>query len=101
MDKEKIYQNVTLELEGDRGNWLYKNQNTRVHFHDVISACDMCVYQVHGTLHDGTKLISIVLQEMDYSKWWDYWIPEEWIRLGSRIDSFLIAYNVSNYMVAK
>lgn len=72
-------------------------EGTGLHFHDVISAIDMCVYCVVTlTLSDGTELNTIELPIRGL--WWGSWFPRN--TKGEFKDSF-VAYNVSDYMVAK
>lgn len=73
---------------------------TGVHYHDIISERDMCVYRAKS--HD---LVESVIHPNGWA--WDWW--EDWFRyeealawnIGLIDEGVCVAYNVSDYMIAK
>lgn len=82
-----------LELVTD--NEYY--EGTGIHYHDIISARDMHMYCVYTViLRDGTKLETV---ESCVSRiWWEFWFSRY---TRTIFKGHYVAYNVSDYMVAK
>lgn len=96
---------VTLKLKRKAHHYA----STHVHYHEEVSARDMCVYSVTTqTMADGTKLEVGALGggwwkewwdgTTDYSWWWRQWLPDF---KEKRFRGYNVIYNVSEYMVAK
>ena len=85
-----IQQNFTQELCVDEDDY----RNMGIHLHDAISARDMYWYVTCTGTHEG-KQITVPGW---WLRWWKYWLPHitDWKIIGDSV-----AYNISDYLVAK
>ena len=85
--------NVTFELAtSDEDYW----PDTRLHYHDVIRARDIYLYEVFKFIVPGGSMLDA---PMGTIRWWEFWSPnpkKNW--LNSR---YCVAYSLSNHMIAK
>ena len=82
--------NTTIELCRDSADYA----DTRIHFHEVISAEEMYLYTVRvGDTGEGDK-VTVAGRCL----WWEDWLPgvADW-----RVKQMYVVYSVRDYLVAK